>query len=89
VNAPSDRIATIRNIYMRIPTTKAAVENCFARSEDVTAPAALPDSKAVWHLKLNTTATIPRGRKKNAAEMAERTRCGEAAETTPKPYWIV
>jgi hypothetical protein len=88
VNAPSIKIAMITNKYMSIPTTKAASENCFARRDEVTAPAVLPDSTALWHLKLKTTATIPRGRKKKAAEIADRTRCGEASETTPKLYWI-
>jgi hypothetical protein len=73
---------------MRIPITKAAKENRRARREALSAAEVSPDSIALWHLKLKTTATIPSGRKKNAAEIAERTRCGEASETTLKPYWI-
>jgi len=69
-----------------MPTTNAANENCLALREAVAAAGSLPDSNALWHLKLKITARIPNGRKKKAAEIAERRRCGEASETTPKPY---
>ena len=48
-----------------------------------------PAVSAVWHLALKIRATIPRGRKKKAVAIAERTKCGDASVTTAKLYWIV